>query len=285
MKKPNLEQVQKLRCTLDQLFSESATLFNAIESDPLSGSIADTELREFIRPLSIKTAHDQSYLLIESSADYLSCLIKSITEPVETIAPWSLTRSILESSAMSIWIGSPNISSIERAHRSLAFRLKGIQEQVKLKINDNYKDVFDKLIEVAKEIEAKVIIGKNGFPTRLGAQFPKYTNLCESELGEATTFKVLSSLTHSQPFAMIQLSLKLKGPSKKDIERLNAEKHIDNISIAWLCNRAAFAFIRAMSARLKLYGYLTAEVISIFRQHSDTLKITEEQFRFCIWSS
>lgn len=284
----NIDQAISMRNALEQILSESATVIDAIESTPLPHSSADIELKNFQRPLSIKTAHDQAYLLIESSADYLSCLIRSITEPVQTIAPWSLTRSVLESAAVSIWIGSPKISALERVQRSLAFRFKGIQQQAKLAMNDTrinmpLNETFDRLVNIANEIGAVVKLSKNGIPKRIGAHFPSFTDLCTSELGEAATYRILSAMTHSQPFAIQQLSFKVLGPANNDAERFDAEKHISNLSIGWLCERAACAFLRALCARLKLFGYLTGEVIAMLRKHAAELKLVEDQFRFCIW--
>ncbi len=289
MLEPSFEQINEMRQALDGIMSESATIIDAIESVPLPDSIADLELQSFVRPLSIKTAQDQSYLLLESSADYLSCFIKSITEPVETIAPWNLARAVLESAATSIWIGSPDIPATERANRSLAFRLKGLQEQAKLaknepQIDEPRREVFDRLIKVATEIGAEVKVNAEGIPTKLGTHMPGSTDLCISELGEGTAYRILSALTHSQPFAIQQLSFKVKGPSADDVDRVDAEKHISNLSIAYLCTQSGGAFLRALCARIKLYGYLTGEVIVMLRRRADELWLSDDQFRYSIWS-
>ncbi len=285
-----LERIREMRFALEGILSESATVINAIAFVPLPGSIAHAELQSFSHPLSIKTAQDQSYLLLESAADYLSCLIKAITEPVESIAPWSLTRSVLESAATSIWVGSPIISASERVNRSLAFRLKGLQEQVRLakaepSIEGPSSVYFNRLIEVAADVGAEVKIGSGGIPTKVGTHFPTSTDLCDSQLGEATTYRILSALAHSQPFAIQQLGFKVRGPSADDAERVDAEKHLSNLSVAFLCTQSGRAFMRALCARLKLYGYLTGEVVEMLRKRADELQLTDEQFRYCIWSS
>ncbi|HET8864713.1 MAG TPA: hypothetical protein VFM80_03375 [Gracilimonas sp.] len=277
-----------MRDALDGILSESASLINAYNHEPVENSVADIELNSFKRPVSIKTAQDQSYMLLESASDYMYCLIKSLTEPVETIAPWSLTRSILEASALSIWIGNPYLSAEDRVNRSLALRLDGLQEQDRLAKNEPTidgpsKEQFIKLLSLAEELGAETKV-KNGIPTKLGTHLPSITDLCGSELNDPKVYRILSSMAHSQAFALQQLGFQIIGPSEDDSERFDAEKNISNISIAYLCQHAGRAYIRTLCARLKYFGYLTSEVVKMIRNRAEILEIAGEEFLYCIWS-
>lgn len=68
--------------------------------DPLPGSPAELELRNFPRPESLHMAHGQACMLVEVTADQLTAFIKTISEPVETITPYTCVRSLLEAAAL-----------------------------------------------------------------------------------------------------------------------------------------------------------------------------------------
>ncbi len=278
-----------MRDALDGLLSETATLVNAINHEPAPDSIAAKELQSFHRRISIKTAQDQSYLVLEGAADYMSGIVKTLTEPVETIAPWSLARGVMECSANSIWLGRPDISAHQRVCRSLAFRLKGIQEQSRLSKNapeivTPLENSYRRLLETAEEAGVEIKINSNGVPTKIGVHLPSATDICESELGESTIYRVLSAMTHSQPFAIQQLSFRRIGPSKNDPERIDNKKFLSNESVAFMCTFSGRSFLRALSARLKYFGYLKDEVVQILRRSAEHLLLTEEEFRYCIWT-
>jgi hypothetical protein len=228
-------------------------------------------------------------MAFESCGDYLSALLKSLTEPVEAIAPWSLARSVLEAAAVSIWIGRPDIDAVERVNRSLAFRLCGLEEQRKLaqstdQISPPGSDAYQRLTDAALVVGAKIKRDSAGKPTRVGAHWPGSTLLCATELGEETTYRILSAFAHSHPFAIQQLSFRTLGPAERDPDMVKAEKHLSNLSVAFIAHQAARAFIRALAARCELYGYLNEATVRMLRRRTDELGLPEEQFRYCIWS-
>ncbi|GAB5537549.1 MAG: hypothetical protein Rubg2KO_37980 [Rubricoccaceae bacterium] len=283
------ERVRAIRNAMQALFEESATVINAIDSTPLPGSTVENELNNFVRPLSIKTAVSQSYFALESCGDYLSALLKSLSEPAESIAPWSLARSALEAGAISIWIGRPDIDAAERVNRSLAFRLCGLEEQRKIaestpSITPPEAKTYQRLVSTAEAVGAVVKTHPSGRPTRVGAHWPGSTKLCGSELGEETTYRILSAFAHSQPFAIQQLSFKMLGTSASDPDMVDAEKHLSNLSVAFIAHQSVQAFIRAFAARLKLYGYLNGDTVKMLRRRTDEMQLPEERFRYCIWS-
>ena len=278
-----------MRNALDELLSQTVTLVNAINHEPAPGSIAESELDCHLRKTSIKTAQDQSYLVLESAADYMSGLVKTLSEPVETVAPWSLSRGVMECSAISIWLGRPDISSQERVCRSLAFRLNGLHEQNRLKKNvpeavGPLEESYKKLLETANEVGVEIKLNSKGIPTKIGTHFPSSTDLCVSELGESSIYRILSAMTHSQPFAIQQLSLRHLRPSDNDPDRVDNEKFLSNESVAFMCSFAGRSFLRAFSARLKYFGYLKEEIIRTLRKSADKLPLNEEDFRYCIWA-
>jgi len=288
MQQISKEEIINKREALGKIITESASIINAMGNVPLEDSIADLELKNYKRIKSIKTAHDQAYQRMETAADLMSCLIKSLTEPVETVAPYVLTRGVLESSAYSTWLGRPDISADERVNRSLAMRLKNLREQTLLseaepQINGPSQEKYENLASIAKELNAEIKT-KNGRLTMVGTQLPVPTVICESELREGATYRILSGVSHSRSFAIQQLCFRTIGPSDQDADRLDSEKFIPPMLVAILFVQAGKAFLTALCARLKIYGFLTREVIQMLRKHSDVLELKEEYFRRCIWA-
>src|SRR5438067_518039 len=76
---------------------------------PKAGSQAATEQATCARPESIVTAQSLALTLLESSSEHVMAFVKTITNPVETIACWTCIRSMLESSALAAWLLDPSI--------------------------------------------------------------------------------------------------------------------------------------------------------------------------------
>src|SRR5689334_24770729 len=91
------------------LHEEMARLLNEYGYPPLAKSQADQEIRSFPRRESVITAYGQGSVLIEVVADQAIAFTKTLTEPVQTIAPWTCVRALLEASAVERWLFDPNL--------------------------------------------------------------------------------------------------------------------------------------------------------------------------------
>ena len=78
----------------------------------------------------------QTRVLMEAATDHVGALIKTLTEPIQTMAPFSCVRCAMEVASLCCWILEPGIDCQERQSRSLALRKKGLVQQRKL-IADN----------------------------------------------------------------------------------------------------------------------------------------------------
>jgi hypothetical protein len=125
------EQAIKAVQAVQQLHDKTANFLIAQGLEPKSGSPAAKELQAFERPESLVTAYGQGTSLIEVAADHLIAFTKTVTEPAETVAPWTTTRAVLEASALSCWLLDVKITARERVGRSLAFRYEGFIQQEK----------------------------------------------------------------------------------------------------------------------------------------------------------
>ena len=95
------ENVQKMIAALVDLHDETGRFMNSYENTFLNNSQAATEFEAFADQESVRTVFAQGSIQIEVAADHLMALRKALSEPAQTIAPWSCTRSVLEASAIS----------------------------------------------------------------------------------------------------------------------------------------------------------------------------------------
>jgi hypothetical protein len=154
---------------LNSFLDQTSVVWNDAGDQPAPTSQADAELMGFSRRESIATAYTQAGMLFEAGADYCMALIKSLTSPAQTIAPWGNARSTMEMSAMASWLWDIKIAPSERVQRSLSFWHKGLIDQLKLarrasEMLDRNK-VIEKLNnveEVAQELGMGKSVNKKG---------------------------------------------------------------------------------------------------------------------------
>jgi hypothetical protein len=81
-------------------------------------NLAQSEIRDFRRPQSVHTAQPQARILVEVAADQLTALVKTVTKPVETVAPYTCVRSLLEGAALACWLFDPAIDASEECYNN-----------------------------------------------------------------------------------------------------------------------------------------------------------------------
>lgn len=113
---------------LQDFLNQTSVIWNAQGNQPAPSSQAALELASFVRPESVGTAYSQALMLFEAAADYSMALVKTLTEPAESVAPWACARSVLETSALATWLGDTNINALQRVQRSLVFRHEGLTQ-------------------------------------------------------------------------------------------------------------------------------------------------------------
>src|SRR5687768_9940331 len=126
-----VSEFAKLRAGLAEMRDELALHVAPYGHTPVSGSIAELELQTFPRAESVHTAQSQAWMLLEVAADQLTAFLKTVSEPLETIAPYTCVRSLLEAAALASWILDPTIDVRTRVSRSLALRYEGLVQQLK----------------------------------------------------------------------------------------------------------------------------------------------------------
>jgi hypothetical protein len=255
---------------LRNLHDEIGRFLNEYGDQPSPNSLAAVELRTFQRPESLTTTYSQGSILVEVAADQLMAFTKTVTEPVQTVAPWTCVRAVIESCALAAWLLDPNLDARTRVQRSFAFRYEGLIQQVKFGRASGNEAGTAKATARIDEVE-RVALGlgfsreKNRKGKRIGIaqQMPNITDIVAQTLDEEAVYRMLSAMAHAHHWALQQLSFQrvedgnaygIEGNADGGSVHLT-EKNLEPISIAFLCNKAANTFAKPIWYKCQLFGW------------------------------
>jgi len=249
---------------LQNLHDITGQLLNEFGLEPFSGSMASLELRDFQRPKSVKTVYAQGSLLIEVAADHVIEFTKTVTEPVQTIAPYTCVRAVVEASAIASWLLDPSIDMKTRVSRSFAFQYEGLIQQAKygqsLGLDSDANKVqvrIDEMEKISLGIGFPRVLNEKGKRIGIAQKMPSITEIVNSELGEESTFRLLSAIVHAHHWALVQLSFK-----KAQEEEPIIEKHLNPLSVSWLCFKVAKVFVRPVWYKCLLFGWDSGKLVA-----------------------
>ena len=257
-----LKPVAALQDFLDQ----TSVIWNAQGGQPALNSQAALELAGFARPETIGTAYSQALMLFEAAADYSFALVKTLTEPVEAVAPWSCARSVLETSTLATWLWDVNINARQRAQRSLAFRHEGLKQQLKLAQALKGELDSEKAIERLKEVEKIAVeLGFAQMGREKGKEqvvfdkpMPSITQVVTEVVDKQVNYRLLSAMVHGHAWALQPLSFGKIGESQDIFDGVKgkyAEKYVDFTAIAFLCVETITGLSRPILMKFKLFGW------------------------------
>jgi hypothetical protein len=253
-----VEQITNMVNSVALLLDSVRAYINENSNEPTPESRASAELLEFVRPELVNAAYSQANVLIEVAADHLQTFDRVLKEPVQTISPWNCVRAVLETSAIAAWILDPTIDARARVSRSFAFRYEGLDQQLKFARACNEKSLIDAAEKRITEVEAQAlalgferVAGKRGKRIGIAERMPGNTEIVRDILDEEINYRLLSAITHAHPWALQQLSFQVI----REEERVNLEKGIDLICVAYLCKIAVKAFLKPIRRCAELYGW------------------------------
>src|ERR1700688_3164967 len=84
---------------LERLHDETGGFINR-SGTAAADSIADRELRNYVRPTSLNTAYSQGRLLLEVAADQMMACVSATSEPIQLFGAISCLRALLEAAAL-----------------------------------------------------------------------------------------------------------------------------------------------------------------------------------------
>jgi hypothetical protein len=274
----------RLRDGLSVLRDELANYVRANGYEPQPQSPAERELTRFPRPESVHTAHGQACMLVEVTADQLTAFIKTVSDPVETIAPYTCVRSLLEAAALSCWILDPAIDARIRVARSLALRYEGILQQQKWaraagEDPGKASTRLDEVAKVAQSLGYQAIKDARGQHCGAGMRMPSVTDIIRDMLDEEPLYRLLSAVAHGHHWAIHRLSFAL-APSQDSISPISGAnlrgvtKQANVVGFAMLVIAAAIALARTAWYHARYLGWDRSTLATLLERHFDQLGAT-----------
>ena len=276
--------------TLNDLIDDTSRFMNEFGGEPTPNSPAIAELKTFERAQSVMTALSQGVLLSEVAADQLMTLVRSLTEPVQTISPWTCLRAILESSALAVWFLEPNIGVRMRVQRSFAFRFEGLEQQRKwMRIAhasklEKVKSRINSVEQVAVSLGYDRIIDRNKKLIGLGQVMPSVTEIIKDTFDEEATYRLLSAIAHGHHWALTQLGFRLMDENQENNSNWTKvadsthalEKNLEPNMAGYVCLKAVIAFTKSFWCMCRYCGWWNERTENMFDQAYDRMNIRTE---------
>jgi hypothetical protein len=282
--------IDRMSRTFDSFIDETSQFLKMCGDEPKADSPAEKELKSFRRAESVMTVCSQGIVSTEVAADHLMAFVRSITESVQTVAPWTCVRAILESSALGAWFLDPSIGPKTRVQRSFAFRFEGLEQQVKwLRQSGKESDVvralerIDQVERDALSLGYRQVRDKNGKRVGIGQKMPSITDVIRDMLDDEGAYRLLSAMAHGHHWALQQLGFRVVNDPKglDDWTNLKSsthllEKHGDANSVAYLGLTAVRAFTRSFWYMCRFFGWQPKEAEKLLDGLYDNLRIRNE---------
>ena len=281
-----VQRFERMRDALGQLRDALADFAVPYGTDPQPGSVGESEIRTFSRPESVHTAQSQAWILVEVTSDQLTAFVKTVTEPVETVASYTCVRSLLEGAALACWLLDPAIGVSTRVARSISFRYEGMLQQLRWArvAGEDPTKAESRLADIAAlalTLSYKPILDRNGRDAGAGQHMPSVTDIIGATLDEEEHYRVLSAIAHGHHWALQQLSFD-RAPH---FDTASAVSGARLSGLAKSANVTAFALFTLVSARAfartvwyqALYlGWDQAKLRELLEEHFDRLGSRDE---------
>lgn len=273
-----VQQFEHMRDALGQLRDRLAAYARSYGSDPQPGSVGEAEIKTFTRAESVHTAQSQAWILVEVTSDQLTAFIKTVTKPVETVAPYTCVRSLLEGAALACWLFDPAINVMDRVARSIALRHKGMLQQLRWAraAGEDAAKAERRLADIAtlaSTLGYKPILDETGRHSGAGQNLPSVTDLIGSTLDEEEHYRLLSAVAHGHHWALQQLSFD-RAPHFDTTSGLSGARLS---GLAKAANVTGFALFTLISARA-FARTVWYQALYLGWDHTELRKILEEMF-------
>lgn len=256
------------------LHHELRMLFEGFGYKQGSGSPADAE-NELVGDIQgITGILSQVWVLWEAASDHVWAAVKTLTEPVQVIAPFGCVRAAMEVAAVSCWILDPSIDYTRRLARSFALRRKGLDEYAKY-IRENPKADDGRLTDQYEYLREKAI--EYRLPKEL---VPPTTELICKVFGDRGYYRIGSAVTHGHTWALVEAGF---IQSDHDIEKgfVYLHKALKPNLLLYLIVLALESLTRPAWALATYIGMERMAIAKAFDRAYDDLQMTGDR-RF--WS-
>jgi hypothetical protein len=255
---PEQDKCFQIRSSLEEFKKEIRDNLNYYFGfDYVVNSKASNEINGSPNIKDLTNAYNQGSILIQVALDHFSAFTRTIGAPALTISPWANVRGVIEASAISSWLLDTGIDVNERISRSYAFRIDGLEEQVKYAHVINKLDIEEHSKRRLAYVQDKANklglteIGKKGKP-KLVLTMPDITTLVRNQLNEEPEYRLFSAMVHAHNWAMLQLGFTpvIDVPDGKLVKQ-----QIGLVSIAYISVIAINSIYKSILQKYDLYGW------------------------------
>lgn len=282
-----LEEVGKMRSGLEQLRHDLAQFLQASGYSPNRDSKAAKELAESSPSDFLHTVQCQGAFQNEIAADHLTAFLKTLAEPVETIAPWTCVRALLEMSALASWFLDSTIDMRERVARGFAHRFEGLTEQAKFSKSADLDSAtarkrIDKVEADAIALGYARVLDRKGNRIGIARKMPSATQLIAEVHNQEETYRLLSAFAHGHPWAIQTVSFQLV-PNKKvepagdGIQLHVIQKTVSLNATAFLALLAAEVFSRPFWHQCIYYGWDRNLLKDVLERNFDQIGVNDKK--------
>jgi hypothetical protein len=268
----DLADIPPEAAALRDFSSACAALLGNVQTAQDPDCPAARDLASATEPELVETAFAQGSLLSLAARDQAEALARSLTEPVRTIAPWPITRNLLETSAIGAWLLDPAIDARQRVSRSFAARYNGLLQQVRVARDagsqvEGSQSAMDRLVATAQRLGYPIIHNDKGRVDGVAERMPSITDLVGDVLEARVEYRILCAVVHGHGWAMMQLGLADQGPAEGQVigQRSRAfRKALSPIAVKFACVRSGDALYKIHEYTAKLFGADTAPLQESF---------------------
>ncbi len=279
------ENIRNVPVALEAFIDESTEIINKYSLNPLPGSKAAQELANFPEKDLLVDVYSRGTLCFESAADHFMAYATTLKEPAKCMSPFTCVRSVMESSAIALWLFDTNIDAKDRVGRCFGYRYKEFTEQLKFfesdKVNSpDAQDQIDKVNQRITIVEDKAIslgypkLHKNGKRTGIALHMPETVMLIKTILNREPEYRMLSGVAHSYMWSTRQVGFHIIEVEDEQGKKFKAlEKHLNPETILFGVNLVIPLLSKVFWTKGKLFGWDIQEI-------EDLLKKTFDTFRF-----
>ena len=260
-----LPEIKRMRSGLSRLRQDVSSFLKESGYSPRKGSKADQELSSGLSREFLHTVQCQGSFQNELAADHLTAFVKTIQQPMETVAPWNCVRAILESTALAGWFLNPQVEAMERVARGFAHRYEGLMEQAKFSRSAGLDTAqlskrIDKVESDALALGFQRILSRKGERIGIARKMPSATQLIEDVFKMGESYRLLSAFAHGHFWAIQQVSFSLVPgkkiePAADGIKLHVIEKSVSLNAVGYLGMTAAEAISRPIWDQCVYYGW------------------------------
>jgi hypothetical protein len=252
----------------------------------VEGSRADSEIRAYARPESVETAFSQASSSLIVAGDHCFALDRALTEPVQSLAGWTLARAVLESASVAVWLLDPSIDAVKRVERSLSLRLRDLEDQVTVLRSDgrlaqstpehpdplNHAiDRVDSVIHQAEELSLNVLRNRKGRVVGFGEGIPNATDLAEACFKDSVNYRLMSAVAHNRTWAKLAVGFRRVDGRKA------VTQHMEPVALLFLVVKTLQWFTLASWHEFELYGWDLAKLAAVLDLEFERAKIPENR--------